>query len=370
MAKAPIAETSPSEVTPPSTTNPPVSAPVGSTPVAPENFDVFKDVSYPVGQLVDSKYQSYRELLPTRNAQQGYYIDKCDTNIQGQDRFADRVAYSVDLKMHSSKAGLGYVGSAYGMSSDENTYLPNSLISHPLCNVTADTLNTTLGGRKVPSAATIKKANEFANRMNQYRSEALAGNPEGYVKASKLWSKLMMCTSYTESLTSANTATSDRVAQKYAPAGYRRPASVLFYEDPYQDAASRLNIGLFQFTPSSGGNIQACIREWNKLYPQCSISPKATQEEMIRVVGSSLQTFNAFCGVAKVTGMFSVQVNTAKSGSTHPANMVNGKLKLPSDRCVSPHFAAGKSYNHFGPFQNSVGTNLEEVLACTLSGDY
>lgn len=373
MAKAPIQE--PETTIPPVTTTP-TAPPIGREPAAvtgsltPENFDVFSEVSYPVGQLVDSKFQSYRELLPQRNAQQGHYTDSCDTNPQGQDRFSDRIAYAVEVKMHPSKAGLGYVGSAYGLSSNEDAYFPNSLISHPLCAVTADTLDTTLGGKKIPSASTIKKANEFASKMNLYRRQALEGNREGYVKASKLWSKFMMCTSYTESLTSANTSTSNNVASKYAPSGYRRPASVLFYEDPYQDAASKLNIGLFQFTPNAGGNVQACIREWNKIYPKCTISQTASQAEMIRVVGSSLQTFNSFCGAAKVTGMFAVQVNTSKSGSTHPANLSGGKLKAPAERCVSPHFAAGKSYNHFGPFQNSVGTNLEEVLACTLSGEY
>lgn len=374
MAKAPVKEdtatSSPSTPTPtPSAT--PIREPAAITDsITPADFNVFNEVSYPVGQLVDSKFQSYRELLPQRNAQEGHYTDSCDTNADTQDRFADRIAYAVELKMHPLQAGLGYVADAYGMNSNENTYLANSLISHPLCNVTSETLNTTLGGKKIPSASTIKKANEFANKMNEYRRQALAGNREGYVKASKLWSKFLMCTSYTESLTSANTSKSNSVASKYAPSGYRRPAGVLFYEDPYQDAASKLNIGLFQFTPNSGGNVQACIREWNKIYPKCAISPKASQAEMIRITGSSLQTFNAFCGASKVTGMFAVQVNTAKSSATHPYNLVNGKLKLPTERCVSPHFAAGKSYNHFGPFQNSVGTNLEEVLACTLSGEY
>ncbi|HEX7675375.1 MAG TPA: hypothetical protein VF412_14465 [Bdellovibrio sp.] len=373
MAKAPVTDTT--DTTDRSTTTTP-STPVVREPAAytgsitPADFNVFTEVSYPVGSLVDSKFQSYRELIPERNAQEGQTTDACDTTPDGQDRFSDRIAYAVEVKMHPSQAGLGYVGSYYGLSSDESTYTPNSLISHPLCNVTADTLNTTLGGKKIPSAATIKKANTFVDTMNSYRRAALAGDREGYVKASKLWSKFMMCVSYTESLTTANTSTSDRVAAKYAPAGYRRPASVLFYEDPYQDAASRLNIGLFQFTPNSAGNVQACIREWNKLYPKCTVSTKASQGDMIRVLGSSLQTFNAFCGAAKVTGMFSVQINTKSSSFTHPYNVVNGKLKAPADRCVSPHFAAGKSYNHFGPFQNSVGTNLDEVLSCTLNGEY
>lgn len=336
----------------------------------PPGFDVFAQVAYPVGALVDSQFQSYRELLPQRAAQLGHASDRCDINLNNNDRFADRIAYAVALKLQPSRAGLGYVGTAYKLGTNEDSYFPNSLISHPLCTVSESSLTTTLGSKRVPSASTIKKANQLATQLNNYRQQALAGHQEGYLKAAKLWAKLMMCVSYTESLTSANTGTSDRVAQKNAPSDYRRPAGVLFYEDPYQSAESKLNIGLFQFTPNSSGNVLACIREWNKLYPQCGISPRANQAEMVRLLGSSLQTFNAFCGVAKVTGSFSVQVNTSGAGHTHPDNVVKGVLKAPVERCVSPHFLAGKAYNHFGPFQNSTGSNLEEILSCTLAGEY
>lgn len=339
--------------------------------ITPDGFNVFTEVATPVGQVVDTRYQSVRELIPMRAANDSYKTDNVDINLDSKDRFADRIAYAVELKMQPSKAGIGYVGSYFGVSSNEETYLPTSLISHPLCNVTAETLNTTLGGKKIPTDAVIAKVNTFTNKMNEYRRGALAGDRGSYVKASKLWSKFMMCLSYTESLSAADTASSERVAEKYAPTGYRRPAGVQFYEDPAQDEASRLNIGLFQFTPTAGGNVQACIREWNKLYPNNTISTKASQAEMIRILGSSLQTFNAFCGAAKVTGMFAIQVNTSKAGNTHPANVKsNGTLKLPMDRCVSPHFATGKSYNHFGPFQNSTTNNLNHVMACVLSGEY
>jgi len=379
MAKKPISSgnDTPSKPTTPAPTpaptpNPPVREPAAiSDSITPEGFDVFREVSYPTGEIVDKTYQNYRELLPVRNAQQSYRTDNCDTSLEGSDRFADRISYAVELKMQPSKAQLGYVASYFGLNKDVNTYLPNSLISHPLCNVTADTLNTTLNGKHVPSAATIKKANEFANKMNTYRREALAGNREGYVKASRLWSKFMMCLSYMESLTTADSAKAQKVAEKYAPSGYRRPAGVNFYEDPAQPPESRLNIGLFQFTPDAGGNIQACIREWNVLYPKCGISQNASQAEMIRVLGSSLQTFNAFCAAAKVTGMFSVQVNTTKAYNTHPYNVTsNGSLKAPAERCVSPHMAVGRSYNHFAPFQNGSGFTLDNVLSCTLTGEY
>lgn len=345
--------------------------PASSTNILrPENFDVFNEVAYPVGQVVDNTYGSYRELLPVRRAQEAHGSDRCDIHLEGKDRFADRVAYVVDLKMHPSKAQLSYVASYFGLNSDVNTYMDNSLLSHPLCNVTSQTLTTTLNGKNIPSAAVIKKANDFADRVNSYRREALAGNPQGYVKASKLWSKYMMCLSYVESLTTADTAKAQKAAEKYAPSGYRKPAGVKFYEDPLQPPASRLNIGMFQFTPDAGGNIQACLREWNQLYPQCKIPTNASQNDLIRVLGSSLQTFNAFCAVAKVTGMFSVQVNTTKAYNTHPYNVNgNGSLKAASDRCVSPHMAVGRAYNHFAPFQNGSGYTLDSVLSCALAAD-
>ncbi|UYL09148.1 hypothetical protein B9G69_000980 [Bdellovibrio sp. SKB1291214] len=374
MAKKPADsgddDTSTSTPSTPSTpTNPEPPATTGS--IVPADFDVFTEVAGPVGKLVDSIYQTYRELIPERDQTLAYKTDNTDMNVDSRYRFADRIAYAIELKMNPSKAGLGYVGSSYGMSSSESSYLETSLISHPLCTVSSTSLSKTLSSGKVPSASTITKLNTFANKMNEYRRGALNGDRTSFVKATKLWTKLMMCMSYTESLTTADTSTSGKVATKYAPSGYRRPAGVLFYEDPYQDAASKLNIGLFQFTPTASGNVQACIREWNKIYPKNTISTSASQAEMIRVLGSAMQSFNAFCGAAKITGMFSVQVNTAKSSFTHPSNLQsNGSLKLPTDRCVSPHFAAGKSYNHFGPLQNSTGSNLNEVMSCALNGDY
>lgn len=350
---------------------PPVREPAAiSDSITPENFDVFTEVAYPVGGTVDDSYKNYRELLPVRNAQESHASDNCDIEVEGKDRFADRVAYAVELKMQPSKAQLGYVASYFNLNKDVNTYLPNSLISHPLCNVTSSTLNTTLNGKNVPSATTIKKINTFADMMNGYRREALAGSREGYVKASKLWSKFMMCLSYMESLTTADTSKSSSVASKYAPSGYRKPAGVKFYEDPYQPAESRLNIGLFQFTPDAGGNIQACIREWNQLYPKCGIKTNASQSELIRILGSSLQSFNTFCAAAKVTGSFAVQVNAQSSKNTHPYNVTSsGTLKAPAERCVSPHMAVGRSYNHFGPLQNTSGNTLDTVVSCALAGE-
>lgn len=352
---------------PPSPTAPPVSRePAAVTDrLTPDGYSPYTEVAQTQGPVVDEKYRSYRELMVQRNIASSHYTDTCDPQLDEKATFADRIAHSVELKMQPSKAQLGYVGSLFGMSNDVNTYQPNSLISHPLCTVSQSTLNTTLSGKNIPTAAVIEKINRFANRMNQYRRDALSGKYEGYQKASQLWGKFFMCLSYAESLTTADTTRSGSVANKYAPSDYRKPAGVKFYEDPYQPEASKLNIGMFQFTPTAGGNIQACLREWNQVYPQCSVSTKAPTSELIRVLGSSMQTFNTFCATAKTTGMFAVQINTAKSQNTHPANLgSNGKLKGSSERCVSPHMAVGKSYNHFAPFQNGSGTTLGNLMNC------
>lgn len=368
----PTAPTNPPPTVP---TNPPTTPPTSGDrgPASeqfarPSNFNVISEVAYPIGVRVDQRYKSYRELLVTRDASVGHKVDSCDPELDRNDRFADRIAYMVDKKMQLSTAQVGYVASYFNLPKDQSTYAKNSLISHPLCTVTTSTLETTFGGKNIPSAATITKINTFVNLMNGYRNQALQGNSNGYVNATKLWSKFFMCLSYAESLSTADTSKSNSVASKYAPSGYRKPAGVKFYEDPYQDEASRLNIGLFQFTPTAGGNVQACIREWNQAYPKCTVSQTASQAELIRVFGSSVQTFNAFCGVSKVTGTFGVQINTTGTKNTHPNNLKsNGTLKARADRCVSPHFVSGRAYNHFGPLQNTSGTTLDALMTCTLA---
>ena len=124
---------------------------------------------------------------------------------------------------------------------------------------------------------------------------------------------------------------------------------------------------MFQFTPSSSNNIQPCLQAWNDLHiskPECLINTKSPQSELINITGSSLQSFNAFCGVHKMLQTFSIQVNTTKASATHPSNVVNGKFKEAEQRCVSPHFKAGYAYVHFGPFMNSTGSNIAELYRC------
>lgn len=362
------------EVTPPTTSEPEV--PPGSVtpepepPIAeePAPFDIFSDIASVVGLRVDNYYSNYRELMVQRSSTSAHRVDSCDPKLDQKFTFADRVGYYVQKNMEPRSAKLAYIGELFGMSGTQANILPTSLASHAMCNVTAASLATTIGSARVPSAEVIAKANTFANRYNDYRSKMLKGNVQAKVDLTKLLTRTMMCLSYVESLTTADTSTSEKAGAKYAPSGYRKPAGVKFYEDANQPPESRLNIGLYQFTPTAGGNINPCIKQWNEIYPSCQVSTGSSQAEMIKVVGSAYQTFNAFCGTNKLTQLFSVQVNSSRAKNTHPSNLnSSGSLKTAANRCVSLHFLPGNSYNHFGPFQNSTGSNLNTLLTCALA---
>jgi hypothetical protein len=220
--------------------------------------------------------------------------------------------------------------------------------------------------KNVPGQSTIDKAQAFADRMNEYRKLAVRGDASAILSAHRLWSKFMMCLAYTESLTTADTASSRHVAEKY---DIEKAEGVKFYLDPAQhNPKSKFNIGLFQFSPDSGGNPQACLRAWNQRFPGCTMNTKSSFNEMVTAISSSRQTFNAFCGAVKITDMFAVQINTSASGNTDPANrMDNGKLLPPALRCVTPFFRVAASYNHFGPLQNSTGSNMKTLMDCTMA---
>lgn len=329
---------------------------------SPLPLDAYKNIASMTGTKVDELKGKY-ELTKNRNLINEDFVDTCKENDFQSENFSETISFYVQRMLETTPSKVGYIASYYGLSSNEQTYAPVSLMSHPLCSVSSSTLSQTLG-KNVPSNAVIIKINQFVDRMNTLRQKSLTGDQLSKEELAKEWSTWFSCLGYTESLSTADAAKSLAVADKYAPDNYRKPAGVKFYEDPYQDEASKLNIGLFQFTPTSSGNIQSCLRAWNEIYPSCSVNLKGSRAEMINHVGSSLQSFNAFCGVHKMIQTFSIQINTTKTTATHPNNIVNGKFKAAEKRCVTPHIAAGKGYNHFGPYQNSTGANLSELLSC------
>lgn len=355
----------------PTPTPPPVvvAPPSEPTPTPPPSngseVDVFFDVSPIIGQSVDQYYSSYRSLMPQRSDVSSHATDFCHPELDGHESFADRIAFFVNQHTKSTRAHLAHLSSYYGIPSQLSAHTPTSISGFPMCRVTSSSLTHTIGSNRVPAQSVINKLNQFTDRYNNFRKGILEGDLEAEIGMNKLWTRFMSCLAYTESLTTADNNASFNVANKYAPSNYRKPAGVKFYEDPLQNEASRLNIGLFQFTPTASGNINPCLRQWNAQNPSCQVATNSSRAELIRVMGSSFQTFNAFCGVNKIQQSFAMQVNSNKTSSTHPENF-SGGMKSPQNRCVTPFFLSGRSYNHFGPLQNSTGKNLDSLMTCAL----
>jgi hypothetical protein len=340
-------------------------APVPETPIETSTQEI--------GQKIDS-YYSNTELLYGRDPA-SHSAERCAGN-ESEDTFIETINKGVKSALVPRRQELDYIATAsydpYNIYNSNQAYNSVSLISHAMCNVDQSSLATILStssrAAQMPSSKGIQDMNTFANRYNDLRKKYLEGDSSAKEKVGALWTRFMGCLSYIESLGDADSPRSDNLADQYAPADYSRPEGVNFYYDRGQPIESALNIGLFQFAPGSGGNIQGCIRNWNKQYPSCQISQKSSTAEMIRILGDSQQVFNAFCGSNMVLNTFFVQANTKNSYRVHPANInKNGSLKSASERCVSLHVRTGRSYNHFGPFHNSTGSNLDKLMRCAVA---
>jgi hypothetical protein len=142
---------------------------------------------------------------------------------------------------------------------------------------------------------------------------------------------------------------------------YVRPTGVKFYYDKEQsNEDSRYNVGLYQFTPRLGGNIDGCYFAWNnimgKKHSDCKINLKNNTESFEHIAASD-QVLNAFCGVNKYIQSLGIQVNamslTHPSAKvmqlTHKDNIKSGStLKESKDRCITPFSHTRNSYMHFG----------------------
>ncbi len=291
---------------------------------------------------------------------------------RGQGSFARSIEAGIRSHLQARVPSIGGNDSVFGIS---GASAPVSLISHPQCSVSGATLAETIGHD--PGSKTVALVNEFARRVNEARHQALYSRwsrerLKGWDTVVDLYAKLMGCLAYTESLSTADSQTSYSVARSVSPQGYEKPRGVKFYLDRAQsNPASRLNIGLYQFSPDPRGNVVACVRNWNAVWPRNPLFASMTSSTLIERLGDQTQYFNAFCGVNKLAQIFHVQVNTQSSKRTHPWNRVHSAsgryqgLRPSAERCVSLHFNS-KAYNHFGPFQNSTRRNLSEVLSCAL----
>ncbi len=352
-----------------SPTEPPTATPdpdpIGSTPTEPDPIGStptdFLEVADEVGSEVDSYFGNYGALSEYRVETHEASSDYCEVDLDGYNNFSQRISYFVESQLENTRTHLSGLAPYYGVPYENDDHLLSGLAQRPLCHSTSSSLSKTLKkSSRVPSTAVIKKLNVFENKVNTLREKMLEGDEESRIQLVKTWSKFFSCLAYTESLSTADTSSSRKVAAKYESDNYRKPAGVKFYEDPYQDEASKLNIGLFQFTPNGGGNINPCLKSWNNNYPSCTVGTGSSKSKLIEVFGSAYQTMNAFCGVNKVVQTFSIQRNSSKSTAIHPSNSSVSK----ADRCVSPWIYSGYAYNHFGPLMNSTGSNLNKLISC------
>lgn len=321
----------------------------------------FSDVADEVGLNVDNYFGNYGALNKVRGPA-SLQVDLCHSELQEKDSFSDRMAYFSELLMEPFPAKIGFLAPYYAVPSNENSYAEFGLMDKKLCRVTKSTLKVTI--KKEVDSLAIERANRFATTHNDLRERAKEGDEYARNELLKHWTTFFSCLSYTESLSSADSSSSKKVAKKYAPKGFTKPDGVKFYEDKYQPVESRLNIGLYQFTPTGSGNIRPCIDAWNDKFSSCPISKSNANGNLTKIIGSHMQSFNAFCGVHKLIQTFSVQTHTTRSRSTHPDNRTGSRLKSGDDRCVTPHFYSGWAYNHFGPLMNSTGSNLSKLMKC------
>lgn len=333
-------------------------------PGTQEEGSLLSDLWEVTANTID-KFYGRAELTKERARNMNHYTDSCHPDFQEMHSFADMQNYFILKHLEDRPAQIDFLSSYYQVPKNINDIYPTSLMSHELCPVTEESLTASLSAGKVPDSETIQMLNEFTKINNQLRANLRVKDTyQNKFKYSQHWSKLTGCLAYAESLTTADSAESKEIAARNAPAGYTRPQGVGFYEDPQQPPVSRLNIGMYQFTPNMAGNIQACARQWNSMYPRCKIDLQASDTQSFKILGSELQAFNIFCGINKIQQMFSVQVNSTEAKRTHISNSKNSKLKSSKDRCVSINFHSTYAYNHFGPFQNSTGKNLKALMAC------
>lgn len=269
-------------------------------------------------------------------------IDKCLPGSDQRTTFGDQIAFFTAEHLQGSKQ--------------------TGFMNYPLCQVTEDTLASVTS--KTPGPKTIQSAQGFVRRYNELQQGARS-SADKQKQFLKLTTAFTQCLAATESLTSADATKyadygagtqnfADRSAIQLGlaskddtQAGKRMPAGVMLH----LDGGKWWSVGINQF---SHDEPQRCVEDWNTRYPGCRI-PRGTNP--LALSSSPRQAFNAFCGISRLIDSFDVQQKKGldKDYFRAPAN----------NRCVSL-FMGERGGMRFGPLRNSTGTNMYEVLNCTL----
>lgn len=275
---------------------------------------------------------------------------------------------------------------------------PVSLINTPMCEEVDDyfvgarkeirrEVTTKFGGKQIALEKT------FNNLRNAYLMAIKDEKPQEVIQSrlhnlKKFYYSLLASTAQHESLSTADSDTSrnaaDEAASFYGMTDYTKAPGVKFYYDKWQsDDHSKRNVGLYQFSASSRGNVSTCIKSWNetfgKKYSSCKLNIKnqSDNEELLKLLGASDQVFNAYCGASKLVQSMGVQINATETDigkyhrqRTHKNNINNdGSLKRPENRCVSLFSFTSHTYNHFGTLGHTVLLNSQGKLTHTTNVD-
>jgi hypothetical protein len=261
-------------------------------------------------------------------------FDLCKPNEASNDINSFREQISDWAEYYSTNSVPLELDDIYSIYQVKDGFSELSLKDLNYCELDQSSLSRSL--KNVPDQKTINSLNHFFYNSKQVN-----------------YDKLFSCLATEESLGDPDTQASQKVYRE-STGGASKPSGVKFYIDREQPKESALNIGLFQFTPNVNGNIQSCVKSWNKIFQGKNNCQIKNNKDALSALSSSAQNFNAFCGIHKIIETAAIQMKSEKTSA---------KFR-PGSECVSLQMRAGLAYNHFGPLQNSTGKNLASLGRC------
>lgn len=256
-------------------------------------------------------------------------IRKPDAGPFRQDSFGAMIDEQVRWSLSGQNPFSSWMKRAFKITDPE----PVGLATHRMCSAGSVKLH------KAPTASLKIELGKFISQYNKKLEKADMGGIE------QMWRRFFYCLAKEESLRNADSRIYEANARRL---GIVRPKGVVFHSDRMHVSGN--SIGVFQFAPVMDGNIRPCIELWNEKFSEFKIPLRGDIKVAAKILGSSAQAFNIFCGVNKVVQSFYVQINSR-----------NLKYTNQEKRCVTFNKFA---YLHFGPLMNSTGKNLESVLRC------
>jgi len=256
-----------------------------------------------------------------------YYRSNELTKIRVDTTFAHSIHEAVQGGLKDREIPLSnYLRGLFKVSSRDKVSLKDRL-----CKYDTDSAQTLL--KTSISSSGINLMNAFADEVNSFTKDT---------QYEEAYTRLMMCLAYSESLGDPDTSRSDTIASRE---GVIKNKGVKFYFDSLQtNPDSQINIGLYQFSPIASGNINPCLIDIG--------SYERSRKDLVNLLGSSNQVWNAKCGIHKILSLFYISKNS-----------LDNRIKA-SNSCVTLHNR--NAYNHFGPLQREAnpGGGFTKLYQC------